>query len=376
MRFLVGPDSLKDSVSAIEFCEIAKKLIHDRYPDDEVIALPLADGGEGTVDALISSGDGKKVELEVTGPLGRKITTYYGILGDGTAVIEMAKASGIELVEIDERNPMETTTYGTGEIILDAIKRGCTRLIIGIGGSATTDAGLGMMQALGYRCLDKNGEDIVRGGKGMLDLMQILPPKTHEIDFQKLTIEVACDVTNPLFGKNGAAYIYAPQKGADHQMVIDLDAGLRNFAKVAEQSFGRDISNLAGAGAAGGLGAGICLALHGELLKGFEIVRNQLHLDEILNSSIDYVITSEGQINSQSLQGKLPVELAKLARKHNIPTVVIVGASDVSVDEVKQIGIQGIFPIQNGPMTLDQSISMGKQLIEETLKNILNLIHF
>lgn len=377
MRFLIGPDSLKDSVSAYEFCEIAKKVILEYWPEDEVIALPLADGGEGTVEAMVAGSAGKLISIEATDPLGNKTYAEYGLIDDRkVAVIEMAAISGLPLVPVKLRNPMNTTTYGTGELIYDAIKRGCKKIIIGIGGSATSDAGIGMMQALGFQCLDKEGKDVPYGGKALELLNQIIPPTDEKgmNPFKDVMIEVACDVNNPLYGEKGAAYVYGPQKGADQQMVEKLDLGLRNFAKVVKDSLGIVVDTLPGGGAAGGLGAGLYASLGGILKPGFEIIKEQVGLEEKFKQGIDYVITSEGQMNHQSLHGKLPVELAKLANKYNTKTIAIVGSRNINVDEVRDFGIQGIFTIANGPITLEESMNQGKELIEDTLRNVIFLI--
>lgn len=377
MKILIGPDSLKDSVSASQVCLIATDIITTYWPEDELITVPLADGGEGTVEALVEGTLGRFVSLEVTGPLGTVVESRYGLIyNDEVAVIEMAEASGLPLVPKHLRNPMKTTTFGTGELILDAIDKGCKKIIIGIGGSATNDAGIGMMQALGFKCLDKNENEVPFGGDGLLKLHKILPPDKYRSALYKgITFQVACDVKNPLFGENGAAYIYAAQKGADSQMIKHLDQGLMNFSKCVKRAFDIDISTLSGGGAAGGLGASLFASLNGELLPGFEIINQLVGLEDHFKKDIDLVITSEGQLNHQSLNGKLPIELAKLAKTYDIPTIVLVGSTELSLEELKDTGIIGVFPIASGPMTLSESMANGKQLIRQTLYNILSLLH-
>lgn len=378
MRILVGPDSFKDSVSANEFCEIAKSLINKNWPDDEVIYLPLADGGEGSVDALVQGQSGRYQESMVTDPLGNKINAAYGLIDNAkVAVIEMAAASGLPLVDIDLRDPMKTTTFGTGELITDAIRKGVKKIIVGIGGSATNDAGLGMLQALGFKCLNSVGEDVSFGGDGLLELDSISKPVDTQGEFLYKDIEflVACDVTSPLYGPSGAAYVYGPQKGASVEVVEILDKGLRQFAKVVENSLGVDVHNLRGGGAAGGLGACLYGALNGKLEPGFEIIKKQVNLVSVFESGIDIVITAEGQMNHQSLNGKLPVELAKLGSKYGAKTIAIVGARDLEFELVKETGIIGVFPIANKPMTLEESMATGKTLIKGTLEQVLNLVH-
>ncbi|MBI9011402.1 MAG: glycerate kinase [Clostridiales bacterium] len=377
MKILIGPDSLKDSVSASQVCHIATELIATYWPEDELITVPLADGGEGTVEALVEGAQGRFISLEVTGPLGNAVHARYGLIyNDEVAVIEMAEASGLPLVSKHLRNPMKTTTYGTGELILDAIDKGCKKIIIGIGGSATNDAGIGMMQALGYKCLDKNDNEVPYGGDGLLKLHKILPPtKDRSALYKAVTFQVACDVKNPLYGENGAAYVYSAQKGADSQMIKHLDQGLMNFSECVKRSFDIDISTLSGGGAAGGLGASLFASLDGELLPGFEIINQLLGLEDHLKKDLDLVITSEGQLNHQSFNGKLPIELAKLAKTYNTPTIVLVGSTELSLDDLKETGIIGVFPILSGPMTLSESMANGDQLIRQTLHNILSLLH-
>jgi glycerate kinase len=370
VKILIGPDSFKDSVSASEFCQIAKELIRNNWPEDEVITVPLADGGEGTVESLVEGTDGRFIRVEVLGPLGETIEASYGLIQGDVAVIEMAEASGLPLVPVEKRNPMYTTTYGTGQLIKDAIHKGCKKIIIGIGGSATNDGGIGMLQALGYQCLDENGQEVPLGGQALMMIRSIIPP-SHAID---VSIEVACDVNNPLYGENGAAYVYGPQKGADPLMVKTLDEGLRNYAKVIASSLAQVVDNIPGSGAAGGLGAGLTI-IGGILSPGFEIIRKISNLDEHLSKGIDLVITSEGQMNHQSLYGKLPVELAKLAKKKNIPTIAIVGARDIQMKDLKGTGIIGVYPIAKGPTSLEESMKDGKKLIKDTLEQVLLTIH-
>lgn len=379
MNIFVGPDSFKGSVSAEEFCQIAARVIKSNFPEDQVTCLPLADGGEGTVEALVAGQDGSMIDLEVTGPLGDTVKAQYGLIDNGdVAVIEMASASGLPLVPKTKRNPMKTTTYGTGELIKDAIGRGVKRMIIGIGGSATCDAGLGMMQALGFKCLDNNQQEVPYGGEGLLKLTKIIPPEKAISSLSKekfIDIQVACDVKNPLYGCDGAAFVYGPQKGATPDMVELLDQGLQNFARVVKESLGIEVSTLQGGGAAGGLGAGLVASLNAKLQPGFEIVKKQVGIEQILDGEIDLIITAEGQMNHQSLQGKLPIELAKLGKERGIPTIAIVGARDLNLEEVKELGIRGIFPIASGPMSLEESMKQGPELIEATLRNVLEILH-
>ena len=378
MKILIGPDSFKDSVSANEFCEIAKSVILKNWPDDDVVYLPLADGGEGTVDALVKGQGGVYVQALVTGPLGKEVNATYGLIDENkVAVIEMAEASGLPLVPIELRDPMKTTTYGTGELIIDALSKGVKKIIIGIGGSATNDAGIGMLQALGFKCLNEEGLEVSFGGEGLLDLKSIIKPLNDqgEFKYEDIDFQVACDVTSPLYGPYGAAHIYGPQKGGDEQTVKILDEGLRNFANIVEKSLEIDVHTLKGGGAAGGLGACLYSALKAKLEPGFKIIKKQVDLLSVFESGIDIVITAEGQMNQQSLNGKLPVELAKLGTKYGAKTIAIVGAREIDLEEVKAFGIIGVFPIANKPMSLIQSMENGKELIKGTLEQVLNLVH-
>ena len=371
MKILIGPDSMKGSVTAVEFCQVAKELFDKRWPQHELITIPMADGGEGTVDAFVAGANGEFVEVTAEDPLGRDIAVKYGILNNGeTAVIEMAAASGLYLIEEDERNPLYTTTYGTGRLILDAAKKGCKSIVVGIGGSATNDAGIGMLQALGYKCIDEEGNDVAYGGIGVENLYKIIPPENNPVEGIK--IKVACDVENCLYGEQGAAYIYAPQKGADEEMVIRLDEALKNFCKCADESLNINLKDLKGGGAAGGLGAALA-CIGADLMPGFEIVSEMLKLDEHFMNDMDLVITAEGQMNSQSVYGKLPVELAKLANEYGVKTIAVVGCRDVKLSDVEEFGIIGVMPIADKPMSLDYAMANGKRLIYDCLENVLSV---
>lgn len=373
MKILVAPDSFKDSITSYEFCNLFEKVINKNWPEDNIVKIPLADGGEGTVDSLVHLTNGKFIKKLVKGPLGNEIIAKYGIIQKNVAVIEMASASGLQLIDKSKRNPMYTTTYGTGQLILDSINKGCKKIIIGIGGSATNDGGLGIMQALGYRCLDQNNEEIKYGGKGLLELKKIIKPKN--IDFENIEFQVACDVNNPLYGENGAAFTYASQKGASTKEIKKLDQGLKNLSEIFKRDLNKNIANLKGAGAAGGLGAGLAAGLNAKLQSGFKIIKNQINLDKKIDKSIDLIITGEGELNKQSLNGKLPIEVAKLGNKKDINTILIVGKKSLSLKEVKKFGIIGIFSIIDKPTTLKYSINNTEKLLKEKILNIFSLIH-
>lgn len=374
MKILLAPDSFKESLTAEEFCDIAEEGILAIMPEAKVKKMPLADGGEGTVEALISGGRGKKVEVEVFNPIMKKIKAVYGYLEESKlAIIEMAAASGLPLLEIDSRNPMETTTFGTGQLILDALDKGCKKIVLGIGGSATNDCGLGMLEALGAKFYNSNNEKVSSNGRGLSEL--------HRIDIsaldrrlKKTIITVLCDVDNPLYGSNGAAYVYAPQKGANEEMVEQLEIGLKNFSTVIKREFGTDVSRLPGAGAAGGLGAMIFGVLNADLRPGFEIINELLSLEKLISdSSFDLIITGEGEINSQTLSGKLPIKIAELGKKYNVPTIVIVGSIGDISEEVYKTGITSVFSIINRPMSLKEAYARSNELLLDSIKGIMRL---
>jgi glycerate kinase len=374
MRILLAPDSFKENLTAVEFCDVAEKGILEIMPDAKVTKLPLADGGEGTVEALVVSGKGETVETIVLGPRLDSITATYGYLKESkTAVIEMSAASGLPLLDMESRNPMETSTYGTGQLILDALDKGCEKIVLGIGGSATNDCGIGMIEALGAKLFNSKGEKISSNGRGLLDLDKI---DVDNLDkrLKNIEITVACDVDNPLYGPNGAAYVYAPQKGANSEMVKLLDLGLRNFAEVIKRDFGKDVTKIPGAGAAGGLGAGLVGVLNAELRSGFDIIDEVLGIEKlIMKSKFDLIITGEGQINNQTISGKLPIRIARLGKQYNAPTIAIVGSIGDISDEVYTSGIVSIFSIINKPMSLEEAYDKSNVLLLNCVKNIMRL---
>lgn len=375
MNILVAPDSFKGSISAKEFCDIAEKAIKSVIQSANVIKVPMADGGEGTIEALVLNTGGEIKKALVTDPIGNKIFASYGILGDGkTAVIEMASASGLPLVPKGKRNPMNTTTFGTGELVLKAIDDGCTRIIMGIGGSATNDGGAGMAEALGFRLLDENGEIIDRGAKGLLKINKI---DTSKKDKRLNNIEflIACDVNNPLCGPNGASYVYGLQKGSTEEQLPILDKALNKLSDVIKTNLNKDVLNVEGSGAAGGLGAGIMAFLDGKLMPGFEIIKEVIELNKIFkNNEIDLVITGEGEINYQTINGKLPVGISRIAKKYEIPVIAIVGSFGKGAEKAYDLGIDSIISIIDKPMELDDAINNGKELLYRCIENQFRLI--
>lgn len=364
MRIIVAPDSFKGSVSALGVAQAMKRGIHEVFPDAEVIKVPIADGGEGTVDALVTATNGRTMRTAVSGPLGEKLLAHWGILGDAeTAVIEMAAASGLPLVPKDKRNPCITTTFGTGQLIEAALDHGLRKIIIGIGGSATNDGGTGMARALGARFLDQEGKELAQGGAALA--------KLASIDLQKLdarlaeaTIVVACDVDNPLCGPRGASAVYGPQKGATPEMVAELDKALEHYAKIATTTTGKDVAGLPGAGAAGGLGAGLLFFSNAKLRPGVEIVLEATKFSELV-STASLVITGEGLTDFQTAYGKAPVGIARVAKQHNVPVVCLAGGLGKGAEDVYDHGIDGLMSIIPRPMTLEECMQNGRTLIEE-----------
>jgi glycerate kinase len=338
LKILVAPDSFKGSLTAMEVSENIKRGINKADPGIDVDLLPMADGGEGTVQSLVDATEGEIIEKEVTGPLGERVKAFYGILGGGeTAVIEMAAASGLPLVPEGKRDPSKTTTYGTGELIASTLEHGLKKIIIGIGGSATNDAGVGMAQALGAEILDQNGKQIEFGG-GSLDQIAEMNLENLDSRLNEVEILVACDVDNPLYGQDGATYVYAPQKGADKEMVEILDQNLRHFNQIAINELNKDPNQISGAGAAGGLGAGLVVFLDAELKAGVDIVLEIIDFEKRLKG-VDLVITGEGRLDGQSIYGKTPVGVSRSAAKKDIPVIAVAGTLGSGVEKVTDHGI-------------------------------------
>ncbi|TWE08176.1 glycerate kinase [Neobacillus bataviensis] len=375
MKVLIAMDSFKGSISSEDGSRAIALGIRDVYSDAEIIALPLADGGEGTVEALVKATGGKSIKKEVTGPLKEKIDAVYGILGDKkTAVIEVAAACGLPLVPSDKRNPAVATTYGVGELIRDAIDKGCREFVIGLGGSATNDAGVGMLQALGFIFLNSYNEEVGLGGQELsnirkIDLSSVIP------ELKDCTFKVACDVNNPLYGPKGAAHIFGPQKGATAEMIKELDKGLENFAQIVLQELGRDIQNIVGAGAAGGLGAAFAGFLHAHLQSGIELVLEIIEMEQNMQG-VDFVITGEGKMDGQTSMGKAPLGVAQLAKKHEIPVLAMAGCITEETAILNELGITSYFSIVNAPMTLEEAMdsTVTSENLRTTTKQIFRLI--
>ena len=363
MKIVIAPDSFKGSLTALQVAEAIEVGLRRVFPDAAIEKVPMADGGEGTVQSLVDATDGEILTARVLDPLGNPIDAQYGVLGDGiTAVIEMAAASGLTLVPLDKRDPRVTTTYGTGELIRAALAHGCRKLIIGIGGSATNDGGAGMAQALGAKLLAASGKQIEPGGGSLATLNSI---DLFELDpcIAETETVVACDVNNPLTGKQGASHIYGPQKGATPEMIEVLDANLAHFDKIVQRDLSKSVGNVPGAGAAGGLGAGLMAFLNASLKSGIEIVIEATELSKRF-ADADLVITGEGQINFQTVFGKTPVGVAKVAKTHNLPVIAIAGSIADNSDGVYDAGIDAMIDIVPEPMPLETAIENATPLIE------------
>ena len=380
MKIVVAPDSFKGSLTALEVADAIKEGIRRVMPEAEIDEVPMADGGEGTVQALVDATAGQMITEEVCDPLGNQIQADFGILGDGkTAVIEMAAASGLPLVPEDKRNPMLTTTYGTGELIQVALERGCRKLIVGIGGSATVDGGAGMAQALGARLLDKDGNEIPRGGGGVelldrIDVSQLDARVYAGRDARApATTVVACDVDNPLVGPRGGPEVYGPQKGATPEMVKKLDRYLDRYADIIKRDLGADVKEAPGAGAAGGLGAGLMAFLNAELRSGIDIVIEASGLEQHLEGA-DLVITGEGMIDRQTIYGKTPIGVAKSAKKSGIPVIGIAGGIGDDASVVYENGIDALMSIVSYPMSLEIAMERAQDLVADAAERAIRFL--
>lgn len=374
-KYVVAPDSFKESMTAKEVCKAMEKGIKKADPAAEVIKVPMADGGEGTVDSLVDATNGQRVTVEVTGPLGNKISSYYGILGNGTtAVIEMAKASGLEIVEKEKRNPTITTTFGTGELIRDALDHNVKEIIIGLGGSSTNDGGSGMAQALGAKLLDQNNHKISFGG-GNLDKLDKIYISNLDSRLQDVKIILASDVTNPLIGKDGASRVFGPQKGATPEMVEKLENNLQHYAKIIKRDLNKDVASVSGAGAAGGLGAGLMAFTTCEMRRGVDLAIEVTKLEEKIRDA-DYVFTGEGGTDFQTKFGKTPYGVAKLGKKYHKPVISLAGYLGEGIDSLYSEGFTAIFGIIPGACDLPTALKNGPSNVVRTTENIVRLLNF
>ena len=394
MKVVVAMDSLKGSLSSIEAGEAIKRGILEAISDAEVIIRPLADGGEGTVEALVSGMGGRMETVRVTGPLGEKVDCIYGIMEsinilsaaennldekkagriEKTAIIEMSGAAGITLVPKVSRNPLYTTTYGVGEVIKDAIFKGCRHFIVGIGGSATNDGGIGMLQALGYGILDKNGNQVSFGAKGLKEIVTITDDKVIP-ELRECTFRVACDVTNPLCGEFGCSAVFGPQKGADSDMILQMDQWLDNYAKLTSEKYEKADAKYPGTGAAGGLGFAFLSYTNAVLESGIKIILEETKLEDYVKDA-DIVVTGEGRLDGQTIYGKAPIGVAKLGKKYNKPVIAFSGSVTDDVVVCNDHGIDAFFPILRNVQTLEEAMDSvnAKKNMEQTAMQVFRLI--
>ncbi len=372
MNVIIAPDSFKGSLSATDVATAIAQGIERVCPNAVLRKIPMADGGEGTVEAMLTAVGGTRYTTTVRGPLGEPVAADWAILSDHkTGIIEMAAASGLPLVPLLLRNPLFTSSYGTGELIRKVVEAGCEKLIIGIGGSATNDGGMGMLQALGVSFFDASGKELGPGG-GELSRLSSIETDHFMPGVKQLKILVSCDVTNPLCGPTGASHVFGPQKGATPSMVETLDAGLKRFAQKALDATGMDTCSLAGAGAAGGMGAGLVAFLGATLMSGVEIVRQAAGLDDAM-ASADLVFTGEGRTDKQTLYGKVPFGVAAIAKKYEVPVVCLSGGLGEELEDLYTAGICALFSIVDGPMTLEAAMGQTATLLASASENIMRL---
>ena len=372
MKIVIAPDSFKESLTALEVADAIEQGFKKFYPHADYVRIPMADGGEGTVQSLVDALKGKVVERSVTAPLGNKIQAFFGISGDNqTAVIEMAAASGLHLVSPAQRNPLKTTSFGTGELIKAALDLGVKKIILGIGGSATNDAGAGMLQALGVQLLNANNQQIGLGGEN-LSLISKIDLSKLDSRLQQVEILVACDVDNPLCGEKGASAVFGPQKGATPEIVQQLDRALFHFSDIVQQDLDLNIRDQAGAGAAGGMGGGLLLLPNVQLKAGVQIIIDAVNLNEQIKGA-DLVITGEGRMDSQTVHGKTPIGVAKAAKLFNKPVIAIVGSLKDDYEVVYEHGIDAVFPIIRQLKSLGETLKLGRENLISTAQNIARL---
>ena len=375
IKVTIAIDSFKGSLSTFQAGEAIAQGVRQVYPHAQTVICPLADGGEGTVDAMIAATGGERIEVTVHNPIGNLIKSSYGMIPHTkTAIIEMSAASGITLIEEKDRNPLATTTYGVGELILDAIEKGCRDFIIGIGGSATNDGGIGMLQALGFEFLDQNGNQVALGAKGLSDIVQI-KTKYARSELKDCSFRVACDVKNPLCGENGCSAIYGPQKGATPNMIKDMDAWLERYAQLTKQIFPASDLNTPGAGAAGGLGFAFLSYLGATLQSGIELVIETINLEQHVKDA-DIVITGEGRLDGQSYMGKAPIGVAKLAKRYQKPVIAFSGCVTDDAVNCNLHGIDAFFPILRTPCTLQEAMACdtAAKNLQDTVQQVFRLI--
>jgi glycerate kinase len=370
-KIILIPDSFKGTMSSIEVCEVMEKSIKSFMPDMEIVSIPVADGGEGTVDALLSAVGGEKIDAQVTGPKGDKVDSFYGILETGEAVIEMAAAAGLPMMG-DDLDVMNATSFGVGELIAHALDRGCKQIILGVGGSATNDGGAGAAAALGVEFFDKEGNAFVPVGKTLKDIETISKRSVHP-NLEDAYIKIMSDINNPLCGDNGAAAIFGPQKGANEEMIKLLDDGLRHFSEVLKEDIGIDILEMPGAGAAGGMGGGIYAIFDAELKMGIDVVLDLVKFDDLLSDTA-LVFSGEGKIDAQSLGGKVVFGISKRTKKQNVPLIVVVGDIADDMSEAYERGVSAIMSINRVAVPFSEAKMRAKSDMELTMDEIMRLL--
>lgn len=369
MKIVIAPDSYKESLSALEVANAIEQGFREIWPDADYVKLPVADGGEGTVEAMVAATAGRIVDVDVTGPLGEPVTAFFGLSGDErTAFIEMAAASGLEQVPVALRDPLKTTSWGTGELIRHALDAGVDHIIIGLGGSATNDGGAGMVQALGAKLLDARQNEIGKGGAA-LDALARIDISQLDPRLAACRIEVACDVTNPLTGKEGASAVFGPQKGATAETIDRLDTALVHYAQIIARDLEVDVLELAGGGAAGGMGAALYAFCGAQLRRGIEIVTDALQLDACV-ADADLVVTGEGRMDSQTIHGKVPVGVAKVAKRYHKPVIGIAGSLTSDVGIVHEHGLDAVFSVIYTICTLDDALKNAAENVRMTARNV------
>jgi len=372
MRIVIAPDSFKGCLNALNVALAMRRGVQRVYPDSVIDMIPMADGGEGTVEAILSAVSGEKIKIDVTDPLGRSIGAAYALIDEGeTAIIEMAAASGLTLLSNQERNPRVTSTHGTGMLIRNALDRGVKKILLGIGGSATNDGGAGLAVALGVKLLDSNGNELLQGGSALANLVSIdmsgLDPRLANVQ-----IEVACDVQNPLCGPEGASVVYGPQKGANPEDIRVMDTALQNYGEVLSRVAGTNLLELAGGGAAGGLGAGVVGFLGAKLRPGSQMVLEVANADEKIKHA-DLVLTGEGRTDFQTAYGKVPVGVSALAQKYSVPVLVISGSVEGSPDFLADVGVASCFSVAEGTATLGEALLKAEEQLERAVWRILTV---
>jgi glycerate kinase len=371
LGILLAPDSFKGSLSAVQFCQIAEQAIRLSHPDARILSRPLSDGGEGFVEGFVAAGLAEAKTLWVGNALGRKTKAQFAWLADEqTAIIEMAQACGLPKIRPEERNPMHTHTYGAGQLIQAAIDLGARKVILGLGGSATNDGGSGALQALGVELLDRQGKPIGLGGQSLRDLASIGPIPAHLLEIEW---ELACDVTNPLLGETGATRVFGPQKGVTEHTLPVLEAGLANWAQRLFETRGVQVADLPGSGAAGGMAAGFMGLLNARMTPGFDVLNRHLQLNTLLETTpIDWIVTGEGRIDTQTRFGKLPLRIAQLGLDHKVPTIGVCGSLLCSLEELPEF--HALFSILNAPKHEIDAMQSAPQMLYDTLASIFRLI--